>query len=131
MKSKRILKFYFFADGLNGALDNYIMKLAVSSGDPVRGGEYFARKICSIIEEKSALGELWQYLDGVLGAFSKSEKRILRFYGATRRGISSFTQAERREIKRVTVKFSRHAAGLARFAQGLELLGKYYCLLRA
>lgn len=131
MKSKRILKFYFFADGLNVALDNYIMKLAVSSGDHVRGGEYFAQRICALIEEKSVLGKLWQYLDGVLGGFSEREKRVLRFYGATRRGITSFNAAERREIKRVTVKFSRHAAGLARFAKGLELLGKYYCLLRA
>ncbi len=129
MKSKRILKFYFFADRLNGALDNYISKCAANSADYTRGGEYYAKKICALIEEKNILGALWRYLDGVMGAFSKRERCVLCFYGATRRGISSFNDYERREIKRVTVKFGRHARGIERFAEGLALVGKYYCLL--
>ncbi len=131
MKSKRILKFYFFAESLNSALDNLIQKFAVDSSDFTRGGDYYAEKICEIVEEKGKLGELWNYLDKVMCAFTVCEKKVLRFYGATRRGISSFTEDERREIKRVTVKFGRHAKGLERFKDGVGLVGKYYCLLHA
>ncbi len=130
MKSKRILKFYFFAESLNFALDNLIEKFAVSSSDFTRGGDYYAEKICGIVEEKGKLSELWNFLDTVMRGFTVSERKVLRFYGATRRGISSFTEDERREIKRVTVKFGRHAKGLERFKEGVGLVGKYYCLLR-
>lgn len=128
MKSKQLLKFYFYADGLNRALDNLILKYACNT-DYSLGGEYFADKICGVIGAKQRLSELWGYLDKVMGEFSDSEREVLRFYGAMRGGTARLSEDSRREIKRVTVKFTRHARYIGRFGEGVRLVKKYYCLI--
>lgn len=129
MNSKQLLKFYFYADGLNGALDNLIMKNACNTSDYRRGGEYYADRICELIGAKQRLCELWGYLDGVIGEFSESEREVLRFYGVMRGGTGRLSEGSRREIKRVTVKFMRHARAIGRYAEGVKLVKKYYCLI--
>lgn len=127
-KCKRILRFYFFADGLNRALDNLIYKHATAS-DGYHDGAYYADKICGLICAKRELSELWQYLDGVMETFTKGERAVLRFYGSTRCGIKKLSEENRREIKRVTVKFTRRAKLPERFNGALKLVADYYCLL--
>lgn len=129
MNGKRLLKFYFGADGLNRALDNIMIKHAMSSGDYLRGGEYYAEKIFAVISAKDELSKLWRYLDGVIASFKDSEKKVLKFYGGMRGGIAKLSQEERREIKRVTVKFSRRARSVERFESAVNLVKKYYCLI--
>ena len=128
MKSKQLLRFYFYADGLNKALDNLILKYACSE-DYCRGGEFYADRICDVIWAKQRLCELWKYLDGVVDGLTAGEREVLRYYGAMRGGTGRLSEDSRREIKRVTVKFTRHARNIGRFAEGVKLVKKYYCLI--
>ena len=130
MKSKQLLKFYFSAESMNRALDNLITKNALSSADCGRDGEYYAQKICKLIGAKRELSLLWGYLDGVLKTFDESEKKVLRFYGALRGGTSKLSAQNKKEIKRVTVKFARRARCLQSYAEGVRLVGEYYCLIK-
>ena len=114
MKSKRILKFYFSADKLNGALNALIMAHACKFSG---GGE-----------AKRELSELWNYLDGVIGKLSESERRTLEFYGNLRVGIRRLGGDRVREIKRATIKFRRHARRLEKFNPALKLADEYFCL---
>lgn len=130
MKSKQIIRFYFSADSLNGAMDNLITQNALSSAHYDKCVEYYADKICALIGAKQRLGELWQYLDGVMSEFAESERNVLRFYGAMRGGFSKLSAANRKEIKRVTVKFVRKAKSLGRYEKAIKLVGEYYCLIK-
>lgn len=131
MKSKQILRFYFYADSLNRTLDNLIEKNALASADYTRGGEYYSEKICELIRCKQRLSALWSYLNGVIAEFSEKDKNVLRFYGAMRGGLKKLTQDSKRELKRVTVKFARHARAIDRYADAVKLVKKYYCTLTA
>ena len=86
MKSKRLIRFYFAADELNCALDNLILQNACNTRDFVRGGEFYAERIIEIIEIKSELGRLWNYLDKVMEGFGEGERL-------------SFTARRGRELK--------------------------------
>ncbi|MBD5632415.1 MAG: hypothetical protein HDP34_04220 [Clostridia bacterium] len=127
-KCKRILRFYFFAEKLNDALDNLIYKHATAF-DGYHDGTYYAEKICELIGAKRELSELWQYLDGIMEKFTKGERAVLRFYGSMRCGIKKLSEENRREVKRVTVKFSRRAKLPERFNGALKIVADYYCLL--
>lgn len=129
MKTKQIVQFYFAADSLDRALDNLILNSACRSADYERGCAYYAEKIGGLIDAKRRLGELWLYLDGVVGTLDSGEKEILRLYGRRGRGAKP-SDGEKRELKRVVVKFNRRARCLCRHAEGLALLKRYYCLLR-
>jgi len=131
MNCKQLLKFYFFAESLDKALNDLIMRSACDYDEFMRGCEYGADKICGLIEEKCRLGELWEYLDGIMGTFSVGERKILKFYGGLRTGTSRLKEEWRREIKRVTVKFVRRARGLGRFGEGMGLVKRYFCLITA
>lgn len=130
MKSKQLLRFYFSAESMNRALDNLIIKNALSSVDCGRDGKYYADKICALICAKSELSSLWSYLDGIVRTFDKSEKTILRFYGTLRGGTTKLSIQNKREIKRVAVKFARRTRFLDRYSEGVKLVGKYYCLIK-
>jgi len=130
MKSKRLLKFYFSAESVNRALDNLITENALASAGYGRDGVYYAEKICALINAKRELSALWRYLDGVIGALSVDERAVLRFYGTLRGGTSKLSTQSRREIKRVTVKFTRRARAVGRYAEGVRLVGEYYCLMK-
>lgn len=129
MKSKRILRFYFNADGLDRALDNIITKVAASSADPSKSCEYYAGRLMALAEAKGELGELWRYLDRCMAAVGEGEREVLRRYAFMRCGIRRLGEDDRREIRRCLIKFVRRARNLERYGEGLRLVNEYYCLL--
>lgn len=129
IKSKRLLRFYFNADRLEGALDNLIVTYACRSADCTKGGEYWAEKIIALIQTKKTLSALWVYLDGVLSAFKREESETLEYYALLRCGIKRLDGAKQREIKRLLIKFTRRLRSLDRFAEGVKLVGEYYCII--
>lgn len=129
MYGKRLIRFYFAADKLNGALDNLIIKNALNTRDYIRGGEFYAERIIDIIGIKCELSRLWEYLDKVMAGLAEGERMVLEFYGGTRTGIKNLPDDWRREIKRTVVKFTRHARFIARYGEGVRLVKKFYALL--
>lgn len=125
---KRLLRFYFNADGLEGALNNLIINAACSSAYCVDGWEHYAERILAITEAKERLSELWQYIDGVISVLKCHEVQTLKGYALMRCGIKKLDPTKQREIKRVVTKFSRHARLLDRYAEGMRLVAEYYCL---
>lgn len=129
MKVKRILKFYFCAERLNGTLDNMITAYAVGSGACAGSCLGYAEKICGVICAKRGMNELWLYLDNIICGLTEEEKRVLKFYGCLRTGVNTFSEETRREIKRVLVKFTRRARRLQTFENAIRLVNRYYCLM--
>lgn len=129
IKSKRLLRFYFNADGLENALNNLIVTYACRSADSARDGEYWAERIILLIEAKKSLSALWSYLDKVISPFKDEEVETLKEYALLHCGTSALDDKRRREIKRVLIKFVRHVRLLEKFAEGVRLVGEYYCLL--
>lgn len=129
MKTKRILRFYFYADSLNRAFDNIIYKRACSSAGGAREGGEIAEGICGLIAEKCELGELWEYLDRGAAALTGEELAALESYARLRCGIKRLGEEERKRIRRAAVKFTRRLRGISRFSAALALVDKYYCLI--
>lgn len=129
MKNKRLLRFYFNADGLNEALDRLIFACAFKSAYGQEGGVFYAERIISVITAKNALAGLWQYLDGVMGTLREKDRETLRFYSSMRTGIKCLREEERKNVKRAMIKFIRHARHAERFEEGIRLVNEYYCLL--
>ena len=137
MNYKSILKFYFNADGLNGAMDSLLIRYATASADSVKGWEFHAERVCKLIEAKQALSELWRFLDGVLSSVTEDDRRVLKEYsGARRKAVGEGRRAgeENREgekaLHRSLMKFSRRVSGrLERFAEQVKVLREYYCLI--
>ena len=124
MKPKRILRFYFGAESLERAFDNLIMQKAFDFGaDTLETAE----RLCTVIDEKMRLERLWTYLDGVLSVFSEEDRVALKNYSSRR----TFDDAERRAVKRAVIKFTRHARRICEFSDGISVLKKYYCLIKA
>ena len=125
MKPKKILRFYFGADSLERAFDNLITGAAFDFGsDTLKTCE----KLCVVIGEKMKLERLWAYLDGILSAFSDGEREVLKKYSA-RRDVP-LTDSEKREAKRVVIKFTRRARRLGEFEDSFPILKKYFCLIK-
>ena len=129
MKSKRILKFYFNAEGLNRSLDRIILNCACSSYDYIGGGERYAQRISELIGVKSKLSVFYAYLDGVLGGLKEEERQELCYYANLRIGIKRLPDERRRGIKRSVMKFVRHARLIDRFSEEVKLVYEYYCLI--
>lgn len=127
MKSKRILKFYFGADGLEQVLDRIILRFAISP-DCERGGEFYTERVLRLVNCKVELSKLWAYLDGVARGLTERDLSALSEYAFLRYGIRRLDDIKRRDIKRAVMKFTRRARGLGRFAEGLRLVNEYYCL---
>lgn len=126
MKTKKILRFYFGADSLERVLDNLIISKACDfSGNTLETAE----RLCEVIGDKIRLERLWGYLDGVLSSFSKDERGALRLY-SSRREVP-LNESERRSANRVLIKFTRHARRIDDFTDGVEVLNRYYCLLKS
>lgn len=128
MKCKRLLKFYFYADALNAALDRLISAVAVKSYE-AGAGYQSAEKIMSVIDAKDELSKLWRYLDGVMNGLNESDIETLRYYGGLRVGSKSLGEDAVREIKRAVSKFTRRARFIGRFDRAVSLVREYYCLL--
>ena len=131
MKSKQLIRFYFSAGSINKALDNLILDKALKSANFGRSCEYYAERILTLIDAKKELSKLWGYLDGVISSLSERERAVLKFYAGLREGLSKLSEARAKEVKRVTVKFTRHARFLGRYGDGVRLVKKYYCLIQA
>ncbi len=130
MKSKQLLKFYFAADKLEKAIDNMIYANACKSGlDFMRSGEFYAERMCALIEVKTRLNKLWRYLDGVIGGMNEGDRAALKYYALLRTGISRLSDGDRKAIKRAVVKFVRRARYIERYSLSYTDLKKYYCLL--
>lgn len=129
MNVKRLLRFYFSADKLNSSLDNLITYYACGSGINGEDGEACAEKILSLISAKRNLSLLWGYLNGVMQAFGEEDRRLLLTYAYIRCGISSLKEEDRKNLRRVTVRFSRRANNAERFSEGIRLVNSYYALL--
>ena len=136
MNYKHLLAFYFYADGLNGALDNVCVRLAKASADHFKGCEYYAQKICAVIEAKGALNELWLFLDGALSSMKEADRTALKAYADSRGKRAQLNNLQTEEddkkaIHRSLMKFSRRVSGrLERYAEQVNVLREYYCLLR-
>lgn len=129
MKSKRVLRFYFNAAALNGAMDNLIMRYACVAAGAEGRGEYYAEKMLALIAAKDELAEFWRYLDGVTGDIPLKDVEILRFYAGLRTGISRLDEEKRKDVKRALIKFTRRARRAERYAAAEELINRFYCLL--
>lgn len=129
MNVKRLLRFYFSVDKLNCALDNLIMHCACGSGESVADGEECAERIIGLISAKRSLSLLWGYLNGVMQAFGEEDSALLMNYAYIRSGFSKLAAEERRNLRRVAVRFSRRAKNVQRFDEGIRLVNAYYALL--
>lgn len=130
IKIKRILKFYFRAEQMNDALDCYILRRALSSFDTHDGGLKAVDKITNLIDKKILLAKLWAFLDGVINKLDESDVAVLEKYALMRCGIYRLGESERRQIRRVVVKFTRRIDGkISRFEKGVEIIDAYFCLL--
>ncbi len=129
MKSKRLLRFYFGADALDGAMQNLILGCALGAGEGIQNTLGCAEKMADIIAAKEELGRLWRYLDGVVAGLDVRTRTALYDYAMARCGVSSLPPDKRREYKRAVVKFTRHARNAARFCEGLRMVDEYYCLI--
>ena len=127
LKMKRILRFYYCAEGLERTFENLILKIALSSYE--KSCYCDADRLCRIIEEKTELNKLWNYLDGIIPALSQEERASLEEYAKMRCGIKRLGAEGVKRIRRAVVKFGRRARRLGDFAKGAELVGKYYCLM--
>ena len=128
MKSKQLIRFYFSAGKVNEALDHLILDNALKSANYGKSCEYYAERILALIEAKAELSAFWNYLNGVVAPFTPRERAVLKFYGKLRTGLSKLTPKQAKEVKRVTVKFTRHARLIGRYGEGVRLVKKYYCL---
>lgn len=129
MKRKRLFKFYFGAERLDGALNNLIEKYALNSADCARSAEYCAEKIIRIAEVKRQLSGLWAYMDGVMNKLTGEEREALRFFGTLRTGLGRQPESKIKLIKRASMKFTRKARRLDGFKSAVELAEGFYCLL--
>ena len=132
MNYKHLLKFYFFADGLNGAMDSLTFRLAKASADCFNGCEYYAEKICRVIEAKNALNALWLFLDNAMGTMTESDRLALKAYSQSRgkRGGETLEKEEAKAEHRALMKFSRRMSGrLEKYAEQVKVLREYYCLI--
>ena len=121
MKTKRILRFYFAADSLDRAFDNLIMRKACTAN---ADGFTTAESICDVIAQKSCLERLWSYLDSVLTGFSQEDRVTLLNYSARCAPKNCGN-----EVKRVVIRFVRHARRLPEFAEDIAVLDKYAALM--
>ncbi len=103
------------------------MKIATSSFD--KSCFPCADRLCRIIGEKSELSRLWDYLDGIIPYFSEEERASLEEYAKMRCGIKRLGADDVKRLRRAVVKFKRRARRLNYFSKGVELVGKYYCLI--
>ena len=126
MKIKNLMKFYFFADSLNRALDGVIMRVAFKAGrDAYRGGEAYFNEMAAVVEIKGELSDFWARLDGIMEGLTERDRRTLKVYAAAR---TAFEGEGKREVHRALVKFSRRAKGLL---YGDERQYKLMCAYKA
>lgn len=128
MKNKRILRFYFGAEGLNGAFDRLLVAVACGSAGRPCHSLNDAQRLCGLWEAKAELSSFWQYLDGVMGGLTAGERQTLAEYAAMRCGLSRIDGEKRKRIRAAEMKFSRRALRVERFGKALRLVEQYDAL---
>ncbi len=113
IKCKRLVKFYFFADGVDRAFDRLIGRLALSAEE----GERAMEKILRLTECKDSLSRLWEYLRGVITSLGED--------GAILYAYASGQRLTKKVKNRVLMKFRRRAKYVNNYAEALEILDKY------
>ena len=120
MKVKHVLKFYFTAAAADERLDRLILKRATSVGGG-RDAYECAERVAELVEKKMALGDFYRFLDGVMRAFSESERGVLREYAFSPREAREGEKA--REAHRLAVAFARRIKGCGeRFREGIAAM---------
>ena len=113
-------------------MDGLTFRLAKASADCFNGCEYYAEKICRVIEAKNELNALWLFLDNALSTMTESDRSALKRYCGRRGKLSGETlegEAAKAE-HRALMKFSRRMSGrLERYAEQVKVLREYYCLI--
>ncbi len=110
---KKLLRFYYSAEGVNEALDGVILRLAISSWRDAYGVEHSFEEISRVLEVKAELTSLWAELNAVISAMTEIDGRSLEAYANLRTGIGALEEGERRELHRALVKFKRRLGTLA------------------
>lgn len=127
---KKLLRFYFSAGSLERALDDLILAIACKSAEGIRGCAYYADKISAVTSVKRELAGIWAKLDAIIGGMNETDVKSLKRYASMRTGVSKLDICERRELHRVTVKFSRRAGGrLKPYGAAYRTLCAYYGLI--
>ena len=120
MKVKHVLKFYFTACAAEERLDRLILKRATSIGGG-RDAYECAERVAELVEKKMALGAFYRFLDGIMRAFSESERGVLREYAFSPREAREGEKA--REAHRLAVAFARRIRGcLKRYGEGIAAM---------
>ncbi len=125
MKIKILLRFYFAVDKVEEHIDRLVIKNAY---DPSAEALPTAEKIAVLIEQKQLLGRLWAYLDNIMTGLSVTERNILEYYGFLRSGLKALGAEEVKAVRRVVMKFIRHARRTDCFKREISLLKTYTCL---
>ena len=122
------MRFYFTADKLDRALDGLILSITEKAAEGVRNCEYYADKICAVIEDKAELKKLWNYLNNVISEFGVKEAEILKFYALSHKSIVKLPENVRKSVKSAAVKFSRRAYAVKAYEREVKVADKYCCL---
>lgn len=109
---KKLLRFYYSAEGVNDALDGVISRLAFSSWRDPYGGEHSFDEVSRVVEIKAELSGLWAELNGVISAMTERDRQSLERYARLKTGIGALGEGERKELHRVLVKFTRRLGTL-------------------
>ena len=124
MKIKILLKFYFNAESLNERLNGLITYRACRA----EGRDCFER-VLELIEDKQRLCSLMNYLETVFKKLTEEDKSTLKEYADLRIGIVNLKDAQRREIKRAVMKFSRKLTNIDGHTEEVRVLKRYRAVL--
>lgn len=102
MKVKKLLRFYFAADGALRFIDNLIMARAAKI-EFYRSAEECAAKVAELVEKKAAICNFYALLDGEMEQFTERERGVLRRYASG--------SGRDREEHRLAVAFARRLRG--------------------
>lgn len=122
MKIKTFLRFYFGAEDLNGKIDRLILFNASKCDTDYE-------RIIELAADKARLCRLMGYLNEVFDRLTPEDLQTLCRYAGMRRGLNGLAKEDRREIKRAAMKFARRLKYIESYAEEIETLLKYRCLL--
>lgn len=124
MKIKLLLKFYFNAAYLNEWMNRLITFNACKTEC-----EASFEKVTSLIEDKQALCNLMNYLEGKFERLTKRDMMALKRYAELRVSVRKLGDEERRDIKRAVMKFTRKLTYIERHKEEVQTLKNYRAIL--
>lgn len=109
---KKLIKFYYGADGVNAALDGVVRLIALSSWRDAYGGEHAFEEAGRIVGIKAELSALWADLDGVMGGLSAGDALVLEKYSKGRPSEYYGDPDGCRALRRALMKFKRRLGNI-------------------